>query len=790
MDAFALGSSYATAPLPTGNERKIAKTMRNKLLFFAFFITIILSASISHAQMKYWTTPPLKYNMSSATLSSTTLPGLGGSYSVANGVYDDNGNILFYVRDYNIYGSTGQIVGNLPYYTSGSKTVYSDLNPEINIVPIPGTCREYYVIYSMDNPAGMSPVLYVKVDCSGSSPVVINNYFNAFHVPYHGGRDNTGMAVSKLISGSSAKRFLFSVSAGEIVRSEITSSGISAGIPVATSTELRLDIEDFDAIEAELSWGGNYFAWSSYNGMVHIIELTPDGAFVTGSLQTYPIPGAKGIEFTMNTSNPKLYVSGQNGLTQILTSNQSQTIVSTGTFDLTNTHLEYAKNNRIYGISPTYDSQGELSSTTLVGINWGNNTFSSVNAGFDSRFTIPALYTSGLFTLPEQIDGENYAYLNGTPAVQISSFTINGSAPAGNCDEGGFGKYCQNSALSFNVTYSSGTPVQYKFDIQAIDWVCNFITGSGLMNYHGVWTNGTPEENFDLRSLTSNGVNLGNCQGGPVRITYSVKDACGATTTTSEVVNMYIPVPPVVALQIYNKNDPQNYLEPSHNINWPVLCGSSSIGYRINNSTGAITYLTVLIEQVSPYKLIYNRTTTVNGVTNLTYESLNNYCISSTVWGQYSGFESCNTDHNTGWNGYFSYTNGLLSKDKTFKLTVTVGNQCGSSTNWSYLKVNSIGNKLVTADNENGNNLVEDLAIYPNPASNRITIQFNNLNEENYQIDVLDMTGRQVLMLLPYRKIEQGIFEESFDISILKRGIYSCRVKSTTCMRTGLVSKF
>ncbi len=128
--------------------------------------------------------------------------------------------------------------------------------------------------------------------------------------------------------------------------------------------------------------------------------------------------------------------------------------------------------------------------------------------------------------------------------------------------------------------------------------------------------------------------------------------------------------------------------------------------------------------------------------------------------------------------------------NKTFKLTVTVGNQCGSSTNWSYLKVNSIGNKMVTADNETGNNLAQEILVYPNPASEQRTVQFNNLIEENYQIDVVDMTGRQVLMLLPSTKIEKGIFEKSYDISILKRGIYSYRVKSGTYIKTGLISKF
>ncbi len=780
--------------------------MKNKRLHFAFFFAVMLFASHAYAQMNYWTTPPYKFNMSVSIPTFTALPGPGGAYSVANGAYDENGNLLFYVQDYSIYGPTGLSVGVLPGYNMGvCGEAYTILNPEVNIVPIPGTCRQFYVIYSMDNPVGYSPVLYVKVNCSGTTPVVSYNgtvyascppwYAGFFNVPFwvsgHGGSDNTAMAVSKVISGSgsTAKRFLFSVSNSEIVKSEITSAGISSGTPVVNAASLGLSTADFAAFEAEFSWGNNCFAWSSYNGKVHVIRLAADGNFITGSLQSYSIPGAKGIEFTMATDNPKLYVSGRNGLTQILTSNQTQSLVSTGTFDLTNTFLEYAKNNRIYGISPTYNLQGELVSTTLVGINWLNNSLISVNAGFDSRYIESASFTNGVFTLPEQIDGENYSYFNGTPAVAISNFTLNGSVPIGNCDQGGFGNYCQNSPIAFNATYSAGTPTKYKFDIQAVDWGCTFITGAGLMNYHGAWTNGTPVSNLDLRTLSANGINLGNCLGGLVLITYSVQDACGIISTYSKAINMYVPIPPIVALEIYNKDNPQSYLPPSQNINSPVLCGSASIGYRVNNSTGTITSLTVKIEQMSPYKVLYDKTTSVNGVSNLTYESLNGYCISSAIWSPYTGFESCNTGY-TGWSGYFSYTNGLFSFNKTLKLTVTVGNQCGSNTNWSYLKVNSIGNKMANADIGTGKDWAEDLLVYPNPASDQITVRFNSLYEEYFQVDVVDMTGRQVLLLLPDTKIEKGIFEKSFDITILRSGIYSYRVKSATSIKTGIISKF
>jgi hypothetical protein len=79
--------------------------------------------------------------------------------------------------------------------------------------------------------------------------------------------------------------------------------------------------------------------------------------------------------------------------------------------------------------------------------------------------------------------------------------------------------------------------------------------------------------------------------------------------------------------------------------------------------------------------------------------------------------------------------------------------------------------------------------VYPNPASDQIVIRFNNQKEQVHQIDVVDMTGRQVLMLMPETRIAAGIFEQSFDISTLKNGIYTYRIHSSVTSKAGVFSK-
>lgn len=106
-------------------------------------IALVLTLTNSFAQMIHWTTPPYKINTTPTTPTATALPGLAGAYSVANGAYDENGNLLFYVRDYGIYGPTGNSVGVLAFSnTQVCNEEYDILSSGVSIVPIPGTCRQ------------------------------------------------------------------------------------------------------------------------------------------------------------------------------------------------------------------------------------------------------------------------------------------------------------------------------------------------------------------------------------------------------------------------------------------------------------------------------------------------------------------------------------------------------------------------------------------------------------------------------------------------------------------------
>jgi len=766
---------------------------------------IFISLKTTVAQMNYWTTPPYKFNMTAATPTSTALPGGLSAYSVANGAYDENGNLLFYVQDQNIFNSAGVNLGNcfIDYTCGEFESHFSPM--QIEIVPIPGACNQFYVFYSLYDEMGPSILVYIKVDCSSGAPVCIynTNLCGGINQPFlteHSGFLDVAFAVSKVYtgSGSTAKRFLLSVSTnGEIKRSEISATGVSSSTTIANYTQLGISDSEGEINEAEISWGSNNFAWNSYhNNAVHIIRITESGYLSTPIIaQNYTITNPKGIEFDNALTTPKLYATGANGVTQILTSNQTTSAVSTGTYDLSNSYLEFGKNGKIYGISPVY-SLGTLTNSYLVGILPSDNSISAVSAGIDSRFILVGSnfnFNYKVFTLPIQIDGDNYNDFNGYPKVTIfGKPTINGYGTATVCSSflDPLHDYCQNSPMLFNSTYIGGTPTQYQITLTTIDASCNKQKGTGLISYTGAWTAGNPS-NFDLRTLTDGaGINLGNTLSRKIRIIYSIKNQCGFISTATGFFNILAPIPPSITLELYNKNAPQTYLAPSKNISSPVSVGSASLGYRINNSTGTVTSLNVVIDEVNSttgavVQNIYNRTTAVNGVSGLTYENLNNYCVNSSIWGFDPGFNSCDAGY-AGYSGYFSYTNGQLSYLKKYKLTITISNLCGTSSDWSYLYVNSVNNKMVGIGDKNAQ--PDGFSIYPNPATDNLTIEVSSNQINSYEVSVYDMVGKQVLLLSPELN-NNGLYKKTIDISMLKKGVYTVRVKSASDVKSGVFSK-
>jgi hypothetical protein len=256
---------------------------------------------------------------------------------------------------------------------------------------------------------------------------------------------------------------------------------------------------------------------------------------------------------------------------------------------------------------------------------------------------------------------------------------------------------------------------------------------------------------------------------------------------------------PVISLEIYNKNNSQVYLPPSHNISSPVGVGTATLGFRVNNSTGYISYYTVKIDEVNSSGVvippnIYNVTKNITGVGGLTYENLNTECVKDIVWPAPPGFGNCtNSDPAyNGYTGYFVKGDGQYSYLHYYKLTVTIGNPCNLTSDYSYLYVNSRGNKSgFSTDDLNfiSNTDENNLSIYPNPTSELVTFVISNATDEHYTLILADMYGRDVKILMSNLLLQAGLKAQSFNIADLPAGTYTYRLLSSPLTRNGILLK-
>ncbi|MDZ7774582.1 MAG: T9SS type A sorting domain-containing protein [Bacteroidales bacterium] len=85
-------------------------------------------------------------------------------------------------------------------------------------------------------------------------------------------------------------------------------------------------------------------------------------------------------------------------------------------------------------------------------------------------------------------------------------------------------------------------------------------------------------------------------------------------------------------------------------------------------------------------------------------------------------------------------------------------------------------------ENPNGEQAKNMLHVYPNPASDRATVEVGEINTEDVFLRVLDLQGRAVCEM-PLSKRESG--EVTFDVSYLRSGQYLLQIVEGSNVKTG-----
>jgi len=145
-----------------------------KLLFSSFMLFSFLMC-YSQIQQSNWLMHPTDIDFTTNP-ASTSAFGTGTlSYTAGNSAYDQQGNLLFYLRDWSVYDAGSNYIGDLSKYLGvPSNVFYSGVLHEIAIVPFDETCQKYYIIFLAlgDVPGGgggHQALMYSIVEMSGST---------------------------------------------------------------------------------------------------------------------------------------------------------------------------------------------------------------------------------------------------------------------------------------------------------------------------------------------------------------------------------------------------------------------------------------------------------------------------------------------------------------------------------------------------------------------------------------------------------------------------------------------
>jgi hypothetical protein len=374
-----------------------------KKLFFT--IAVCCTASIAYCQMIY--APLMPKTFRSQDNAFATIPGAYvAPHHITNGVYDELGNIIFYTFDEYVLDANSNPANN-------DLTGFNDDITDEVIVPKPGSCNEYYVIYvNYQNPL-QTALRYCLVTVSGGN-ITVAPYVNLILENNHHG----SIAVSKRLTNGD--RYLFYGSPAGIRKLLITSSGISLQALLSSTGVYSYELELNEAATGwKLAWAGATSGnFAGYGNLVNVLPLNTAGN-VSGAITTTTIGGTlnsgsriNGLEFLSSTNVFTAISYGTydpaNGIYRTTLGSNTTTLV-TGSLTYCWSNLErYAGGFYALGYSPFVGSPGKL----------GIFNVASVSAVAASP-SVSNLSADNYYYIPRGVDGENYyAILRGNePAV-------------------------------------------------------------------------------------------------------------------------------------------------------------------------------------------------------------------------------------------------------------------------------------------------------------------------------------------------------------------------------------
>ncbi len=453
--------------------------MKKCILPFFALLLLFIPATGQQLQMKKWYMTPVGIDLSTGIPASFTLNtplsnaavlATGTSFSTENGYYDQNGGVLFYIANSNIYDYNNTLIGAVSPGNGGA---------EVIILPFSNNdaCQLKFNIFTTS--AGQSQnVDLVCTVLDMKSYTVNSTVVETIFVPNNPTFPATEFgAIAADKQHSNGDYFIYFLGApgtiggnfGQIKKIIVNANG---SVSSTTSTSSSCVYPDDKATppvvnanasaevfsrELELSADGQWLAWASFAGVnpsglptqyrYHYIRLIPStGKYVPNSYTQFNITipgfiandvsGFRGMEMWQSGNDTKLFMgAGAAGIFSVaipLVNNPPLPADFANVFgsnpDYGFSQIELGYNGWMYSSSPYINSI-----TMNVGAFDPTLNTPSIQSGNSFQLTTPpnsGWQGAALYTLPDQIDGQDYSTLPNCILTKVAtddSYTFNSS---------------------------------------------------------------------------------------------------------------------------------------------------------------------------------------------------------------------------------------------------------------------------------------------------------------------------------------------------------------------------
>ncbi|MBX2927643.1 MAG: T9SS type A sorting domain-containing protein [Saprospiraceae bacterium] len=539
-------------------------------------------------------------------------------------------------------------------------------------------------------------------------------------------------------------------------------------------TETTFTAENEPSSELEISPNGQLMAWS-VGDVVYLYNIGASWTPIT-------LEGiVSGLEFSHDSQFLLASVEGQ-GIAVISVDPPNNHTYIPNSSNFGKTYIEAGKDGKMYCVHRNgnlYEIWPDL------------NTMMATELTVYSNEPGIANMTRGGYTLPDQIDGEGDEFFYNVPPLIITDLTIEalsipqavgGVVPAFyNCDN-----------IDLSVDYS-GQATDYMVRIYSVDPVTGIqVFGSPFLDYTGTFS-GAPPAFIDLRCIDD----PVNCDlfDDYLTQTFAVEIRLdGACTKRARLGYFRVfgaPANPAdIKLQINAGNGP--ICSASHNPATPCTAGLFSGAVSLSNSNGDITFYRIDIDETD--------CTTGTVIQNLYSGPATQV---SSIPALVFGFNSFEINGST---GYFILNNFL---NRCIRVSAEVGNNCGSSTDFSYVLFNgayrygdpdrfNISNDAATlsaddtgnasmeaAQQGNEGEALRTVLVFPNPARDAWQFQFSGPLPGPGNITLTDAIGRTLRVL----RVDAGAIDFSISAENLPNGVYYYRINTEKQPIAGILVK-